>query len=261
MPPSNEQVHAARALLHDLCVLLAEHRDDAVLVGGWVPDVLFPEARPPHVGSVDVDLVMRLNREGYGRLTAILVNRGFHQGENGYQFFRHVPAADGRSIVVRLDLITSAKFHAEHFGDAAGHQTPEPIRGAEVAFADNQLADVGDGRLRVAGIVAFLVMKSLAMHNRTNEKDAYDIHFCLEHYPDGHEAVARLFHPWRGDPLVEEALTKLGMKFRDENDDGPRIVADMDRAMGESRAIRKMQAAMRVQEFLQLAAPVAEPES
>lgn len=260
MPPSNEQVNAARALLREICELLAEHRDDAVLVGGWVPDVLFPEARPPHVGSIDVDLAMRLNRPGYERLTAILRRRGFHQGENGYQFFREIPATGGRAVTVRLDLLTSARHHAEHFSGTPPHQAPEPIRGAEVAFADNRLAEVGSGQLRVAGIVAFLVMKCLAMHSRTNEKDAYDIHFCLEHHPDGLEAVARLFHPWRGDPLVEEALVKLAAKFRSEDDDGPRIVADMDRAMGESRAIRKAQAAARVQEFLRLATQPSVPE-
>ena len=95
-------------------------------------------------------------------------------------------------------------------------------------------------------------MKCLAMHARDNEKDAYDIHFCLEHFPDGLEALARLFHPWRGDALVDEALAKMAAKFRGENDDGPRIVADMDRLAGDSRAIRKLQAATRVQAFLSL---------
>lgn len=254
MPLSNDQVNGARVLLREVCELLAEHRDDAVLVGGWVPDVLFPEARPPHVGSIDVDLAMRLNRPGYERLVVILKERGFHQGENGYQFFRQLVGPEGRTVTVRLDLLTSERHHAEHFNGAAANEAPEPIRGAEVAFADNRLTDVGAGQLRVAGVVAFLVMKCLAMHGRDNGKDAYDIHFCLEQFPDGLEALAALFHPWRGDALVEEALTKMAAKFRDENDEGPRIVADIDRLAGDSRAIRKLQAATRVQEFLRLAA-------
>ncbi len=252
MPPSNDQVSAARALLREVCELLAEHRDDAVLVGGWVPDMLFPGARPPHVGSIDVDLAMRLNRSGYEQLVALLRARGFHQGENGYQFFRRIEVPGGRTVTARLDLLTSQRHHAEHFSDSASDQAPEPIRGAEVAFTDNRLTEVGAGQLRVAGVVAFLVMKSLAMHNRQNEKDAYDIHFCLEHYPDGLEGLAGLLRPWRGDALVEEALAKLAARFRDENDDGPRIVADMGQLAGESRAIRKLQAAERVKEFLRL---------
>jgi len=50
-------------------------------LGGTVVDVLFPDARPPHVGSIDVDLVLRLNRPGYERLVTILRNRGFRQRE------------------------------------------------------------------------------------------------------------------------------------------------------------------------------------
>lgn len=256
MPPTPDQTNAARALLREVCELVAEHRDDAVLVGGWVPDMLFPGARPPHVGSIDVDMAMRLNRPGYERLVEILRGRGFHQGENGYQFFREFPGTDGRPVVVRLDLLTSQRHHAEHFGNAAPHEAPEPIRGAEVAFADNRLTDVGSGHLRVAGVVAFLVMKCLALGGRDNEKDAYDIHFCLEHFPDGHVALARLFHPWRGDPLVAEALRHLATEFRSVDDDGPRIVADMGRVVGDARATRKLQAFTRVQEFL---GAIAEP--
>jgi len=224
-----------------------------VLIGGWVPDVLFPDARPPHVGSVDVDLAMRLNRAGYERLLAALLARGFHQGEHGYQFFRQVPRSDGRVVTVRLDLLTSRRHHDEQFAGAGPNEAPEPVRGAEIAFADNVLIDVGKESLRVAGIVAFLVMKALAMHARMNNKDAYDIHFCLEHYPDGLKSLAAHFHAWRGDALVGEALTKMESKFGSEDDEGPRIIADMDRVSGESRAIRKLQAVTRVQEFLRLA--------
>ncbi|MEO6992882.1 MAG: hypothetical protein ABI273_04575 [Lacunisphaera sp.] len=255
MPPSTEQVEAARALLRETCELLGEHRDEAVLVGGWVPDVLFPDAGPPHVGSIDVDLALRLNRLGYERLVTILRNRGFQQGVSGYEFYRSISIAEGRAIRVHLDLLTSEQLDAREFAGLAPRDKPQPVSGAEIAFRDNQLIVVGAGQLRVAGILAFLVMKSLAMHARHNEKDAYDIHFCLENYPGQIEALALLFHPWRGDPLVEEALAKMAAKFRDEHDDGPRIVADMDRLFDpERRDIRKAQAALRVQEFLRLAA-------
>lgn len=253
MPPSNDQVTAARLLLREVCALLADDRDDAVLVGGWVPDLVFPGARPPHAGSVDVDLAMRLHREGYTQLVSVLRARGFHQGENGYQFFKEIPLPGGRKGIARLDLLTSRQHHDACFAGAGPAEAPEPIRGAEVAFADNTVLPVaGGGTLRVAGLVAFLVMKSLALHGRDNGKDAYDIHFCLENYPGGLEALAALFHPWRGDALVEEALGKLAAKFRDEEDEGPRIVADFDHLLGDARAIRKQQAALRVQEFLRL---------
>jgi len=36
MSQPDRQVQAARVLLHDVCGLLAEQGDDAVLIGGWV---------------------------------------------------------------------------------------------------------------------------------------------------------------------------------------------------------------------------------
>lgn len=259
MPSSNEQIDASRILLGEVVALIAEHRDDAVLVGGWVPSVLFPDAKPPHVGSVDVDLAMRLRRAGYARLVVILRDRGFHQGENGYQFFKEL-TLNGRKVTARLDLLTSERHHDDFFSGARPDEAPEAIRGAEVAFADNCLTPIGDaGDLRVAGVVAFLVMKSLALHGRNNEKDAYDIHFCLEQYPDGLESLAELFRPWRDDPLMGEALQKMAAKFRSEDDDGPRIVADVEQLMGESRAIRKLQAYTRVNDFMRLAAQISPP--
>jgi hypothetical protein len=111
--------------------------------------------------------------------------------------------------------------------------------------------------VRVAGIVAFLVMKSLALAERGKPKDAYDIHFCLEQYPDGLESLAGLFLAWRGDVLVDEALTKLAARFRSDEDDGPRMVADVEEVIGDARAIRKLAVYTRVNKFLPLCREVA----
>jgi hypothetical protein len=254
MPAPNDQVRAARALLREVCALLDAYRDDAVLVGGWVPDVLFPAALPPHAGSVDVDLAVRLDRAAYERVEALLRREGFHQGENGYQFFKPI-MIDGSIVTARLDLLTSARHHDEHF---AGRSTaPQAVHGADMAFRDQAAvaANAADtAHMRVAGIVAFLVMKSLALADRGKPKDAYDIHFCLEQYPDGLESLAGLFLAWRGDVLVDEALAKLAAKFRSEEDDGPRMVADVEEVIGEARAIRKLTVYTRVNEFLRLCA-------
>ena len=52
------EVQAARAVLLELAHLLGEYRQDVVLVGGWAPELLFPEAELTHVGSLDVDLAL-----------------------------------------------------------------------------------------------------------------------------------------------------------------------------------------------------------
>ncbi len=255
MPKPSDQVQAARLLLREVCALFAAHGDDAVLVGGWVPDVLFPTARPPHAGSVDVDLAMRLRRTAYAEVVTLLCRNGFHQGENSYQFFKEV-ILDGRKASTRLDLLTSTRHHDEHFaGSDAG---PQAVHGADIAFRDNavtSLDSTNEVQIRVAGIVAFLVMKSLALADRAKAKDAYDIHFCLEHYPDGLQALAQEFRRFVDDPLVQEARQKLAVKFRSQEDDGPRMVADIEGIIGDNRAMRKLEVYTRVNEFLTLVAP------
>lgn len=52
------QVEAARRVLIDIGQVLASFRDSVVVVGGWVPDFLLPEAEPEHIGSIDVDLAL-----------------------------------------------------------------------------------------------------------------------------------------------------------------------------------------------------------
>ena len=254
MANPSEQVDAARVLLREVCALFAVHGDEAVLVGGWVPDILFPAARPPHAGSVDVDLAMRLRRAAYEKVAALLRRKGFHQGENGYQFFKEVELA-GRKITARLDLLTSLRHHEEHF--SGGKAGPQAVHGADIAFRDNALREIesnGGAQIRVAGIVAFLVMKSLALADRAKPKDAYDIHFCLENYLDGLGALAEEIKRFADDPLVREAQSKLAAKFRSAEDEGPRMVSDVEGLVGEARAIRKLEVYTRANEFLSLCA-------
>lgn len=47
---------AARRVLVDVGQVLASFVDCLVVVGGWTPDLLLPDADERHVGSIDVDL-------------------------------------------------------------------------------------------------------------------------------------------------------------------------------------------------------------
>ena len=51
-------VKAAHSVMLELTRLLGEYHDDVVVVGGWVPAMLIPQASVPHVGSLDVDLAL-----------------------------------------------------------------------------------------------------------------------------------------------------------------------------------------------------------
>lgn len=69
---TDRQVEAARRVLVDLGQVLAAFRDAIVIVGGWVPDLLLPNAQSEHVGSIDVDLALDAGKLDDGRYAQLL---------------------------------------------------------------------------------------------------------------------------------------------------------------------------------------------
>lgn len=53
---SFDPTSASRAVLIEVMNILGAFRDEIVLVGGWVPDLLYPGRG--HMGSLDVDLAV-----------------------------------------------------------------------------------------------------------------------------------------------------------------------------------------------------------
>lgn len=241
------QVRAARRLLEEVCAVLAPFHDDAVLIGGWVPELRFPDAFPGHVGSIDVDFALRVSRERHARIVALLTAHGFRAGVEPYQFVKNIAVGDA-SFPVKLDLLTSPRHHAEAFADTKN--APLPASGTEFAFQDNSLESIGAVEIRVASVVPLIVMKCHALLERTKPKDAYDLNFCLQHYPGGISALAAEFTALIDDAAVRDVLVRMGGKFRDEEDSGPRDVVEVEGQMGESRAMRKFEVFTTVDDFL-----------
>lgn len=79
---SPRQTEAARRVLVDIGQVLASFADCLVVVGGWTPDLLLPDADEPHVGSIDVDLA----------LDAAKLNDGRYAESNGSPSLRPCPA-------------------------------------------------------------------------------------------------------------------------------------------------------------------------
>lgn len=247
MPKPNPQVVAARLLLQEVSALLSSFRDDAVLIGGWVPEIRFPDATPPHVGSIDVDFAMRASREEHAHVTELLLQHGFRQGAEPYQFIKNLDIA-GRSLPVRLDLLTSRRHYDANFANV--RVAPFPAAGAEYAFLNNSLEPIGTAEVRVASIVPFIIMKAHAIIARDKAKDAYDLNFCLENFPGGIPVLVAEFDPVIDDPAVRDVLTRLAGQFRDEDDVGPRSVVEVEGQMGDARAIRKLAVFTLVDDFL-----------
>ena len=49
---------AARMVMLELVRILGEYKDSMAIVGGWVPELLFANAQPKHIGSIDVDIAL-----------------------------------------------------------------------------------------------------------------------------------------------------------------------------------------------------------
>lgn len=236
------QVEAARSVMLELVRLLGEYRDDIVVIGGWVPALLIPQDKARHIGSIDVDLALNhktLKDPGYKTIRRLLLERGYRQDERQPFIFWRTVTVGGRSIDVEVDLLAG-----EHEGTGKGRRTQavqdvraRKARGCELAFRLNEeisiegtLPDGGKDKanVRLAAIVPFIIMKGIALSARMNEKDAWDIYYCVRNYPGGPDVMIKAFLPLVKHGLVREGLRRIAEKFASPDHTGPKWVADFD---------------------------------
>lgn len=239
---SGDLVEAARSVLLELVHLLGEYRDDIVVVGGWVPQLILPAQPLRHVGSIDVDLALNhrnLQEAGYATIQALILARGYEQDPRQPFIFHRTVNVGGNPIRVQVDLLAG-----EYEGTGKGHRTQNvhdgrarKARGCDLAFdlfVETQISGElpGGGRdqttVRVSSVLAFLVMKGMALYDRLKEKDAWDIYFTLTNYPGGLDALIGEIQPHAGHGLVQEGLGKIADKFASVAHVGPRFVADFE---------------------------------
>lgn len=256
-PPRATQ--AARSVMLELARMLGEYREHVVIVGGWVPELLFPGSE--HVGSTDVDLALdhtALADPGYETLLELLQGRGYEQHQEQPFIFYRTGEIDGDSVKVQIDLLG-----AEYGGTGTSHRT-QPVqdvrarkaRGCDLAFEQYEKLELegelpGGARdqavVRVASIPSFLIMKCMTLEGRLKEKDSWDIWFCLYHHEEGVQGIADALRPIADHGLVQEALDILREQFASPESIGPEHVADFDELNDEQREVRKRDAYERVQ--------------
>jgi len=222
---------------------MGEFREHMVVVGGWVPNLLFRNAEEPHTGSLDIDVALDFRHipdETYQTILQALGERGYRQdAQDPYRFHRSVPRHGGDAVSVTVDFLAG-----EYGGTGRGHRTQKvqdararKARGADLVFEN--VAEVGlEGELpgggrdrvtvRVAAIVPWLVMKGMALADRLKEKDAYDITYCVHNFPGGPRALADECRPYLNNRLVREGLGKIRAKFVTVDHVGPKMVADFE---------------------------------
>jgi len=264
---SEQATKAAHMVMLELVRILGEYKDDIVLVGGWVPELLFSKANPRHVGSTDVDLAINhktIDEEKYRTILEHLKKHGYEEdteGKRPYVFFRKV-MVEGQEVTVQVDLL-SGEYGGT--GKSRRHQNIQEAkarkaRGCDLAFEmaeevklEGVLPTGGKDSVavRVSGIVPFFVMKAMALRDRVKPKDAWDIYFCMVNFPGGNAAIAEAFRPHLGHGLVKEGLSIIKDKFQAVDYIGPTWCADFDEIRDpDDRAIRLRDAYERVNDFL-----------
>jgi len=264
---SDRQIEAAHRVLVDLGQVLTSFEDCLVVVGGWVPDLLMDQAEEAHVGSMDVDLALDAEKLAEGRyaklLKSLLDTRRYHQAEEPFKLYAEVDLEDGHPPVrVDVDFLkppdARIKRNRPKFTE---HFRPLDASGCSAAFVQPELVVITGKMIkgktnrvqfRVASIADFLIMKSYALANRDKPKDAYDICYCLDHYPDGRNQLAANWKKRAANKDVVQAVKILREKFAAVDSYGPGQVVEFYNSNNLEERERQARLAFElVQDFLQ----------
>ncbi len=215
------------------------------LVGGLAPRYLIgelPEGERAHVGTTDIDLVVSLSVseedvEAYKALDKNLRDGGFEQDEPSFRWKREV---DGATVLVEFLCETDQVPEGRIFKPKQGLGSTLSafnVAGAQLAARDYIEVDVeaerlggggrSDVRLRVANLLPYVVLKINAFQDRHENKDAYDLIFCLRNYREEPEETGRELAKSAAatDDRVTAALALLGERFMSPEGDGPTAYA------------------------------------
>jgi hypothetical protein len=116
------EVDACRGVLIEVLTILAKDLDKLAVVGGWVPELAFPNKG--HIGSLDVDLALdarKLELLAYESIRRKLADAGYQQSpEMSNRFYRSI---HGTALQVKVDLITGE--FPEISGEGTHHRIQE----------------------------------------------------------------------------------------------------------------------------------------
>jgi hypothetical protein len=235
------------ALVKATCLSVAQALGDdiqesAVIVGGLVPVLLYPEVQPAwefgsHAGTHDVDLALDLvilERERYENVAASLRRSGFTpdtnesgntvrqrwRAENGALVDFLMPPVPpdikgGRQQPLTKDL---AAFTMRGLDLALRHRVLVPLEGRDL-----------EGRavrrsLPVCPAEVFVMLKALALAGRDKPKDAYDLHYVLLHDARGPQGLGAALRALMPHPAIEAAVASLKRDYQEVDGRGPRDV-------------------------------------
>ncbi len=233
-----QQTSLVRATCLYVATKLGDLVDDVIVVGGLVPSLIIEQADEieKHVGTMDLDIGLQialLDDKRYEALTDRLESAGFgpDTNEKGVRTRQRWKLDKPR---VTVDFLIPPSRPGDRGGalrdiepDFAAIIAP----GLRLAFIDAIVVTlIGETirgeeakrEIRVCGAAAFVVMKSIALRLRGENKDAYDIVYVARNVDGGIAALAERLRTLSAEPEVREALGYLRDDFASINSIGPR---------------------------------------
>lgn len=243
------------------------------LAGGLAPRYIvgsLPEGARPHVGTTDVDLVIGLalgdeSPEAYRTLENNLKKAGF-KAESSFRWIKDV---QGVNVIVEFlcetDQVEPGRIYKPKEEGTGSGLGAFNVRGAQLVTRDYLVRTIEAERLdggglsrvdvRVANILSYTVLKILAFQDRHENKDAYDLIYCLLNFGDGPHDAGRVAAESAilDEEQVSESLRLLAERFESVEHDGPHAYgAFLSESGDEDEAARLRQEAVAVvREFLQ----------
>ncbi len=176
MTPFNPTT-ASRAVLLEVMNVLGAFRDDIVLVGGWVPDLLYPDCG--HMGSLDVDLAVSrraLGENAYKTILGRMHEAGYSHHTSPTHFTKKVAGVDAP---VKVDMI-GGQYQGGAKARAIQVNALElnTLRGLDLAFEVSREIEIcgimPDGaqntvRARIVGPEGFILIKAFALDERRRD--------------------------------------------------------------------------------------------
>ena len=242
----SEYTKLVRATCLYVATKLGDFLDDLVVIGGLVPSLLIEQddllgGIEAHVGTMDLDIGITIALLGDGRyrtLTEGLRRAGFEQDSNEKGNPTRQRWKIERREKVTVDFLIPPSLPDDR-GGALRNVEPDFAAiiapGLHLAFRDRERVTIsgrtiaGERAARkvwVCGPGAYVVLKSLALDLRGENKDAYDLYYLVRNYGASVADVASRLQPLLGDPAADEAIRILKRDFREHDGVGPSRVAE-----------------------------------
>jgi hypothetical protein len=232
---------AVRSVLVEIGQILGSFRGKFAVVGGAVPWLLLDNPEMPHVGTFDLDLTLNpvaLGDGEYANLIEALLDAGYEQNKRlrRFQLMRRMPPSEEGTppIDVLVDflmprdaeIVKNTPPLVQDFAVQRADGAELALKFYQMVAIDGPMPDGGRNRVEVAvaSIPALLAMKGAAIHNRHQQKDAYDIYYCIRNYEGGAAALAEVCRPLLALKDALDGFTWIAEKFDTVDGYGPTCV-------------------------------------